>query len=58
MTDKPQERTKQPKKPYTKPEVQQVALKPEEAVLGACKASGGNGPGSTCHIGLCYNAGS
>jgi len=36
------------KRPYVKPEVKQVALRPEEAVLGACKASsgsGGSGPG-------------
>ena len=32
----------------TEPEITQVALRPEEAVLGACKASsgsGGSGPG-------------
>ena len=36
------------KRPYTKPEIKQVALRPEEAVLGACKATsgGGSGPGS------------
>ena len=36
------------KRPYVKPEITQVALRPEEAVLGACKASsgsGGSGPG-------------
>jgi hypothetical protein len=36
------------KKPYAKPEIKQVALRPEEAVLAACKAtsgSGGSGPG-------------
>jgi hypothetical protein len=33
------------KKPYTKPEVKQVLLKPEEAVLGGCKVSGTAGPG-------------
>ena len=27
------------KRPYVKPEIKQVALRPEEAVLGACKAS-------------------
>jgi hypothetical protein len=38
------------KRPYEKPEVKQVALRPEEAVLGACKGStgaGGSGPGSS-----------
>ena len=36
------------KRLYVKPEVKQVALRPDEAVLGACKASsggGGSGPG-------------
>ena len=33
-----------PKKPYTRPEVKQVQLKPEEAVLGGCKVSGQFGP--------------
>jgi len=41
------------KKPYTKPEVKQVSLKPEEAVLGGCKVSENNNPntggmGATC----------
>jgi len=36
------------KRRYEKPEIKQVALRPEEAVLAACKSStgqGGNGPG-------------
>jgi hypothetical protein len=36
------------KRRYEKPEITQVALRPEEAVLAACKAStgqGGGGPG-------------
>jgi hypothetical protein len=36
------------KRAYAKPEIKQVELRPEEAVLGACKASsggGGSGPG-------------
>ena len=32
------------KKPYTKPKVKQVQLKPEEAVLGGCKVSSQFGP--------------
>lgn len=37
------------KKPYVKPEVRQVQLRPEEAVLGNCKWTGGTGPsGSNC----------
>ena len=38
------------KKPYVKPEMKQVALRPEEAVLGGCKVSGTGGPDQpTCH---------
>jgi hypothetical protein len=33
------------KKPYLKPELTQVSLRPEEAVLGACKRTGRSGPG-------------
>jgi hypothetical protein len=32
------------KTPYRKPEIHQVALRPEEAVLGACKTAGSAGP--------------
>ena len=32
------------KKPYVKPEVKQVQLKPEEAVLAVCKLPGQYGP--------------
>ena len=40
------------KKPYTKPEIKQVQLKPEEAVLGGCKVSGQFGPAlSNCTTG-------
>ncbi len=39
----------QEKRPYKKPELMQVPLRPEEAVLGNCKMSGGGGPGQgTC----------
>ena len=33
------------KKRYEKPEITQVSLRPEEAVLGACKAGKVSGPG-------------
>ncbi len=33
------------KKPYVKPEMQQVSLRPEEAVLGGCKVAGSLGSG-------------
>lgn len=32
------------KKPYVKPEVKRVMLRPEEAVLGSCKTSKISGP--------------
>ena len=35
---------KQSRKTYTKPEMKQVPLRPEEAVLGFCKTDGGYGP--------------
>ena len=48
MTPKP-DPSKKDKQPYRKPEVTQVSLRPEEAVLGACKTRNGSGPGqSTC----------
>jgi len=34
----------QTKRPYTKPEVREVPLRAEEAVLGACKTSNRSGP--------------
>jgi hypothetical protein len=33
------------RKPYKKPEVKKIALKPEEAVLGGCKVTSQTGPG-------------
>ena len=36
--------SKRGKKPYLKPEIKQVQLKPEEAVLGGCKTTSGAGP--------------
>jgi hypothetical protein len=37
----------QKKKAYTKPTLIEVALKPDEAVLGNCKVSGTSGPGGS-----------
>jgi hypothetical protein len=40
------------KKPYVKPQAKQVVLKPEEAVLGACKTTTIAGPAqSKCNNG-------
>jgi hypothetical protein len=50
-----------PKKPYAKPEVTEVPLRPEEAVLGNCKTSSTNGPtpGHLCnYLGMCNTIGS
>jgi hypothetical protein len=51
------------KKRYVKPEVKQVQLKPEEAILGFCKTISTGGPnigiGTTCAIpGKCHAYGS
>ena len=35
------------KKPYVPPRLVAVSLRPEEAVLGHCKMSGGSGPSQT-----------
>jgi hypothetical protein len=32
-----------PRKPYVKPEIQEVPLRPEEAVLGGCKTASKSG---------------
>jgi len=37
----------QPKKSYVKPRLRQVDLRPEEAVLGACKTGSTAGPASS-----------
>ncbi len=52
---------KKKKKPYVKPEVKKVPLKPEEAVLGFCKLNTFTGPGgANCGIPAdpCSSAGS
>jgi hypothetical protein len=33
------------KRPYAKPDIKQVSLRPEEAVLGSCKTAAISGPG-------------
>ncbi len=46
-----QNQTGEQKKPYVKPEVNEVELRPEEAVLGACKKASAVGPlQATCNI--------
>jgi hypothetical protein len=38
------DRPADPRKPYTKPQVQEVPLRPDEAVLGGCKTGSVSGP--------------
>ena len=45
------------KKPYQKPTIRSVSLRPEEAVLGACKVASSAGPVGTCGV-SCSNTGS
>ena len=44
MDDKHPKKELRSKKPYAKPEVKKVRLKPEEAVLGGCKTGSTSGP--------------
>ena len=47
------------KKAYEPPQVTKVSLRPEEAVLGACKITGSSGPvGRSCHATQCRTQGS
>jgi hypothetical protein len=58
MSSRHGKEARQPKKPYSKPELKQVPLRPEEAVLGGCKtASASNSPniGGNCSTpGNCF----
>lgn len=47
------------KKPYERPQVTTISLRPEEAVLGHCKTSTGRDPcGNPCISFTCQNVGS
>jgi hypothetical protein len=37
-------RVEDPRKPYEKPQIQEVPLRPDEAVLGGCKTASTSGP--------------
>jgi hypothetical protein len=51
--------SKKSRKPYKKPQINQVKLVIEEAVLGGCKAKAGDaGPGQHCTFKNCEFAGS
>lgn len=61
MEDQREREPKSQKKPYIKPEVKRVQLKPEEAVLGSCKTTGFSGPasiGNCAPLGNCHVQGS
>lgn len=44
MEETPEKTNGKTRKPYAKPEVSQVRLRPEEAVLGFCKSATRSGP--------------
>jgi hypothetical protein len=47
------------RRPYVKPEIRQVKLRPDEAVLGNCKTNSSAGPAaSACTTFLCSTNGS
>lgn len=50
----------QQKRPYQSPSMVVVALRPDEAVLGACKTASASGPGTrnNCNPGICRSRGS
>ena len=53
MNDEKKRNVQKEKKLYLKPEIKQVQLKPEEAVLGGCKISTLAGPARvTCDFGM------
>ena len=45
MTNDERQAATRPKRSYVKPRITQVVLRPEEAVLGACKKGSKSGPG-------------
>ena len=61
MSDRPLHEPQRTKRAYSKPELVQIPLRPEEAVLGNCKTTGATGPGapSNCTAaGPCFSLGS
>lgn len=47
------------RKPYGKPELRRVTLKPEESLAAGCKTMSSSAPaGSTCNDNSCFNFGS
>ena len=59
MKEKRDSQAGRKRRPYIKPEVKQVALRPEEAVLGNCKTNSKAGPvAADCNTTTCYSKGS
>jgi hypothetical protein len=46
MNNERESKSERVKKPYQKPEIRKIELKPEEAVLGGCKIASLAGPGT------------
>lgn len=47
------------KKPYVKPELRRVTLKPEESLAAGCKTSSTSAAAATpCNLNSCFNIGS
>lgn len=49
---------KDERRPYVKPDLRRVTLKPEESLAAGCKTVASAGPVTTCNIGDCFNIGS
>lgn len=51
--------TAKERRPYAKPEMRRVELKPEESLAAGCKMVGTPGPANPCDLGgQCFNFGS
>jgi hypothetical protein len=61
MDDPLHQELERKKRAYSKPELVQIPLRPEEAVLGNCKSNSVVGPGGTTNcspVGPCFSIGS
>ena len=51
MNNERESKSERVKKPYQKPEIRKIELRPEEAVLGGCKIASSSGPAqATCTV--------
>jgi len=61
MSEKLDPKAPQKRRPYKKPEMVPVSLRPDEAVLGHCKSGSAAGPGGSSNcmpVGPCFTQGS